>query len=94
MLEADKDAKDQWMTNLENAMVSKIDFTDAIELKEELKSPTGRINVTEETDVLLRGWWTKSGTHHLPSSVQTLCASSELSLTTFLLCNHAYLIWK
>ena len=90
------------MTNLEAAMVSKMDFTDSIEtrdiqmceLKEKLKSLAGRINVTEETDVLLRGWWTKSGTHHLPSSVQTLCASSELSLTTFLLCNHAYLIWK
>ena len=51
------------MTNLEAAMVSKMDFTDSIEtrdiqmceLEEEMKSLTGRINVTEETDVLLRG---------------------------------------
>merc|ERR1711971_1021456 len=48
---------------LEKAVITKDVFTDAIEtrdiqmceIEEEMKSLTGRINVTEETDVLLRG---------------------------------------
>ena len=48
---------------LEKAVITKDVFTDAIEtrdtqmceLEEEMKSLTGRITVTEETDVLLRG---------------------------------------
>merc|ERR1712241_244474 len=48
---------------LEDAMMTKDVFTDAIEtrdiqmceLEEEMKSLTGRITVTEETDVLVRG---------------------------------------
>jgi len=59
-LEAAMETKDQRIAVLEDA---KDVFTDAIEtrnkqmleLEEEMKSLTGRINVTEETDVLLRG---------------------------------------
>ena len=61
-LEAAMETKDQRIAVLEDAMITKDVFTDAIEtrdiqmceLEEEMKSLTGRINVTEETDVLLR----------------------------------------
>ena len=67
VLEASMETKDQRIALLEDAMETvkkaKDVSTDAIEtrdikmceLEEEMKSLTGRINVTEETDVLLRG---------------------------------------
>ena len=62
-LEADKKTKDTKIAVLEEAMITKEVFADAIEtrdtqmceLEEEMKSLTGRITETEETDVLLRG---------------------------------------
>ena len=70
VLKAAMEAKDQRIAVLEDAVetlkqavITKDVFTEAIEtrdiqmceLEEEMKSLTGRINVTEETDVLLRG---------------------------------------
>ena len=67
VLEDAMKTKDQRISVLEDAMeTSDIQMC---ELGEEMKSLTGRITVTEETDVLLRERWTKLVTHLLPSSV-------------------------
>ena len=58
VLEEAMETRDRWIAALEAAMVTKDVFTDAIEtrdiqmceLEEEMKSLTGRINVTEETE--------------------------------------------
>ena len=70
MMEKELETRDQRIAvledaveTLEKAVITKDVFTDAIEtrdtqmceLEEEMKSLTGRITVTEETDVLLRG---------------------------------------
>merc|ERR1711874_80484 len=56
-------SRDQRIAVLEDAMITKEDFrkemetrdTQMCELEEEMASLTGRMDVTEETDVLLRG---------------------------------------
>jgi len=70
VLEADKETKDQRIAvledaveTLEKAVITKDDFTKGmetrdtqmLELEEEMASLTGRMDLTEETDVLLRG---------------------------------------
>ena len=89
-LEADKKTKDTKIAVLEEAMITKEVFADAIEtrdtqmceLEEEMKSLTGRITETEETDVLLRG---------MVDQVRRLEAGDTISLRTGTIYNLQYI---